>query len=183
MHKPDWCKEHCPLGRRSSGFTHDSRTESPKLALVLPHPSKDDIIVAPWLNKAGWAWEQQFLRPFGLTRRDVLISYLMRCYPQQGKFPTGKDKAALNACRHWDERLLAYAPTVWGITYNPTKIFQAPQQTIFFLRAVERAIEWHRQGHRPVLLCGDEVKDYYCPWADGGLKRWQGHWWQEVKAA
>lgn len=183
MLKPDGCSL-CPFKGSSTGFVADTRPQLVTLslptlfALVTKFPTKDDLVEERFLSsKFGKVIEAEFLLPLGVRREQVLISSVLHCYPHGGKFPTGKEKLdAVRYCRRWDAALEAFRPDVWGVTVDPSDLLATPNQATFLTRSLRRAKEYADAGRRPVLLLGDEAKETWMPWLEGGLKKWQGHW-------
>src|SRR5690606_32887139 len=100
----------------------------PKLALISRFPYKDDLVNGqPLTSKQGRYFEREFLWSLGLKREDVVISNVLRCYPDKGAYPTGKVKEqAVWFCRRYDSALIEFNPNVWVVTIHPTALMQAP---------------------------------------------------------
>jgi hypothetical protein len=194
MYKPEACFS-CPFVKSSTGFVAD---QTPKLvelslptlfALIVRTPTKDDLVEGHYLSsRFGKVIEADFLLPLGIRREQLLISAVLRCYPNAGEFPTGKQRAdAVKACRRWDTALEAWKPNIWGVTISPSMLRKAPNQAGFIHRALGRAKAYAEAGYRPALLLGEEAKETYMPWLEGNMKKFQGHWelynpWEEKAA-
>jgi hypothetical protein len=63
-----------------------------------------------------------------------------------------------------------------GISFSPSGLLKTPQQTRFLQHAIERAVEFASNGLKPLLLLGDEAREKFLPHLSGGLKTWQGSW-------
>ncbi len=150
------------------------------MCLLLKMPGKDELIQGePMIGKAGKYFEKEFLEKLGISREMVMICNTIRCFPNSKDFPIGRlKKDAINACRHWDGGIRAFKPDVIGVTFNPAALLRNPQQTRMVRRALERAVEYAKEGHRPLLLMGEEARDAYAPWLEGALKWWQGHFYE-----
>ena len=176
--KPEYCKT-CPFAKHSTGFVRDYVPKDPKLAIVVRMPNKDEIVSGvPFSGRMGWKTFKDYFSPVGLKREDVLISQSIRCSPNTGVFPVGQErKLALESCRHWDEGIVKFNPTIWGTSFNPVMMIAMPSTGKFLKRAVERAVDYIEKGHRPCLLLGEEAREVYGPWLLGSMKKWQGFWW------
>jgi hypothetical protein len=180
MTRPDHCKV-CPL--KSTGHVADTRPPEAKAVFVFRSVGRDDLVYGePMTGKGGRMWEHKFLHPVGLTRQNVIISNVLRCFPPGGETPTGTGyDAACRHCRHYDGAVEQFAPTVWGITINPMGLLKTPNQETFYRREVERLAQFIAEGERPVLLCGEEARRKYAPWIDGSMKRFRGYWWWDER--
>lgn len=178
MTRPPYCSS-CALHASSTGFLPDLVPLSPRAAFVLRYPYKDDLLYGePLTSPGGRMWEREFLRPTGLRRDQVILSNVLRCYPKAGEMPTGKDRPnAVRHCAHWDTALLAWKPNVWIVTIAPSMLLKSPNQAVFLHRAMAKAADFSQRGYRPCVLMGEEAKEKYAPWLNGGLKKWQGHTW------
>jgi Uracil DNA glycosylase superfamily len=174
--KPPACST-CPY-KASTGFVEDWVPDHPKIAIVMKMPSRDDLIKGiPASGKMGWYLWKDFLTPLGLGRDDVLLANVVRCFPNGGEFPIGKmRKEAIKHCGQWDQGIKEWGPTVMGISFSPAALMRSSQQTRFLERAIERAVDYSCAGEKPLLLLGEEAKEKYAPWLNGGLKTWQGTW-------
>jgi uracil-DNA glycosylase family 4 len=172
----------CTFSKSSTGFCADWVPPNPKIAVVLKMPGKDELITgAPMTGKGGRYWFFEFFEKVGLTRQDVLLAYVLRCFPNDSSFPIGMmRRTAMNTCKKWDSGLRAWNPNLFIVSINPTMLFKAPAQAKFLKRGVEKALHFASQGYRPVLLCGDEARDKYAPWLRGASKKWCGHY-EEIK--
>lgn len=181
MTKPSACLTSCPFAKASTGFCPDFIPASPKIAVVLKMPGKSEVVTGvPMSGGGGYFWWKDFVWPVGLQKEDVALFNVIRCYPNGNEFPIGKLRGqAINTCAGlWDAPLKAFDPNVFGISINPTTLFRNPQQTKFLKRALLRAKEYSDAGYRPLLLLGEEAKSKFAPWLDGGMKQFQGHWWE-----
>jgi len=144
-------------------------------------PSKAEVVSGePMSGGAGWHFWKDFIFPVGLQKQDVLISNVIRCYPNDGGYPTGKLRVlATNTCAAtWDGELRKFDPNVWGVSVAPGMLYTTPNQGKFLRRALTRAKEYADAGKRPCLLLGVEAMSKFAPWLDGSMKQWQGHWWE-----
>lgn len=180
MTKPPQCSS-CPLVKQSTGFCGDLSPKKPKLAVVMRMPSKADLVSGePMSGPGGWHFWKDFIWPMGWSKEDVLIANVIRCYPNTGDFPTGKErvKGTAKCAELWDGGLLTFNPNVWGVSVAPHMLYATPNQKKFLARAFERAKEYIAEGKRPCLLLGTEAMNKFAPWLQGGMKQWQGHWWE-----
>jgi len=182
MKRPDHCRT-CPL--KSTGHVPDTNPPGAKAAFVFKAAGREDIVYGePMTGKGGRAWEHKFLHPLGLTRQDVIISNVFRCFPPGGEAPVGPTwDQACRHCRFYDGAIEAFRPTVWGVSINPTGLLKTPNQETFVRREMERVAQFISEGERPVLLCGEEARRKYAPWIDGSMKRFRGYWWWEGRKA
>jgi len=176
MTKPPYCKD-CLFVKLSTGFVPDFVGEDPKMAVVLKMPGRDEIISGePMTGKAGWYWDTNFLEPLGIKRENLIIGNTIRCFPNGGSYPTGKNKTgAWKACEHWCAAILKFQPQVIGVTFNPAALLRNPQQEKMLRRSMEKAWGYALAGERPLLLMGEEAKDLYASNLTGMIKHWQGH--------
>jgi hypothetical protein len=176
MIRPDHCRT-CPL--KSTGHVPDANPPNAVAAFVFRHVHREDLIYKePMTSKGGRYWERTFLHPLGMTRQNVILSSVLRCFPPGGETPTGPTyDAACRHCRHYDGAIEAFQPTVWGITLNPAALIKTPNQETFIQREMERVAQFVQEGERPVLLCGEEARRKYAPWIEGSQKRYRGYWW------
>jgi hypothetical protein len=180
MTKPPQCAA-CPFVKHSTGFCPDYVPSSPKLAIVLKMPGKSEVVTGvPMSGGAGHYWWKDFMWPAGFQKEDVLLANVIRCYPNGNEYPTGKLRVlATNTCAvNWDDPLKTFDPNIIGVSINPASLMRNPQQTVFLKKAIRRAKEYSDAGYRPLLLLGEEAKAKFAPWLEGGMKQWQGHWWE-----
>jgi hypothetical protein len=180
MTKPPQCAA-CPFVKGSTGFCADFVPARPKIAVVLKMPGKQEVVTGtPMSGGAGHYWWKEFMWPQGLRKEDVLIANVIRCYPNGNEFPIGKLRVlATQTCAlNWDDDLKKFDPNIFGVSVNPAALLRNPQQTKFLKRAIHRAVELANEGYRPCLLLGEEAKAKFAPWLEGGMKQWQGHWFE-----
>ena len=180
MKKPPQCAS-CPFAAHSTGFVPDQCPAKPRFAAMLKMPGKEEIVNGvPMSGRAGRYWTHEFLEPLGVEHKDLYLGNVIRCYPNAGEFPVGKERIqAVKVCRQWD-RIAEYKPNVIGVTFNPTTLLRNPQQTKFLRRALTRAKELSDAGYRPLLLMGEEAVEVFAPWLKGTMKKWQGNFWEAV---
>lgn len=179
MTKPNPCAL-CPLRSQTTGFCADW-IKTPRIAVVFRTPGKDDVASGvPLSGRMGWHIWKDFFEPFGLEKNDVLISTVLRCYPNGGDYPTGKPRVlgTVFCGDNWDQALKNWNPDVWGFAPDPAKLYATPAQEKFVKRAVGRAVELAGEGRRPCLLFGEEARAKFAPWLEGSVKQWQGHTWE-----
>ena len=79
--KPDECYS-CPFSPFSGGFVPDWVGHNPRAAVLLPFPTKDDInYKTPFSGDMGNYIIRTYFSPIGLSRDDLIVSYLLRCKP------------------------------------------------------------------------------------------------------
>lgn len=102
--KPDSCKN-CPLYKTGMGFVPDEERSS-QVAILALSPSKDDVqgrhLVGyagpkqpiyqttepkPFIGSAGWLLENTYLPSAKLSRKDVSLHHILKCYTPHP--PTG----------------------------------------------------------------------------------------------
>lgn len=198
--RPAYCFNTCPLGSLSSGFVYDfGNPLTADIAILLNRPFKLDTIARRPISNQWWL---EFL----LRGRDpsrVFISSMIRCRPpkeldSQAKttddvqVPDAMLRKAQWACREWDRvhceeinqpvtgGLLAYAPDLFIITHEITKIrgigAHEKQVRIDF----DKAYRFRNRGFRPLVIMGWEPTLLIAPWLrdKGGTKVWRGHLWE-----
>ncbi len=118
----------------------------------------------------GW------LKKCGTNRNEVVVANTIRSRFGNNDFPGGDLRGpAVQACRHWDDAIIAYSPDVWGVSYHPSAAFRTPQWRLYIMRAIERSLVLREQGHRPAILCGNEAMNAFLPHLKGGVGRWKCH--------
>lgn len=189
----------CPFKTSGAGFVADwypDTEKQPRLGFLLDFPSNNDVIERrPWSGAAGYAWEKQYLKPFGLSLQDVMISHVLRCRPKATRFgkplyPTGKLRrdAEINCQTIWDDKawggettrpggIKSFLPNLFVVTFDLQQTLAVPALSKLVLRDIEKAVKKMHDGHRPLVLMGDEPKDLVAPWLRGAAKFWRGHWW------
>ncbi len=198
--KPDPCKL-CPFQKDGAGFTADwypDAEQIPRLGFLLDFPSSDDIVSRrAWSGVAGYAWEQKYLKPFGLSLSDVMISHVLRCRPKASRFgkpiyPIGKQRRdAELTCRHYDGQswngggmrpggIRDFNPNLFVVTFHPIETLAVPALSKLLQRDVEKAVRKMRADPeaRVLVLMGDEAKDLIAPWLKGSVRGWRGHFWR-----
>lgn len=195
--KPHDCKA-CPFRLQGSGFVPDwypDDSRRPQIGFLLDFPSSDDVLEQkPWAGRAGFAWAQKYLKPFGLSIYDVFIGHVLRCQPKERKwgkpvYPTAKlRRDAELRCRQYDGQcwsgpktreggLLALDPNLFVVTFHPSDALPVPALGRLIYRDVEKAVKKMKEGFRPLILMGDESKDLVAPWMKGSVKFWRGNWY------
>lgn len=177
--KPQWCSQHCPLGcrRDAQGFAFDSGDPATaQILCIWERPAAEEVErQEAAVGNTGGAFNG-WLRELGIARDQVLIANTLRCRHPRNEFPKEGLKAdAVKACRHWDEKIAAYNPDVWGVTYHPASCFQVPQWKPYVLRALDKALSYRHTGRRPAVLMGNEAMAAFLPHLKGGVGRWKCH--------
>lgn len=175
MKKPEGCSG-CVFSKHSTGFARDwVALGTPKIMVVMKMPSQDAVVKGQMgSDHASYYFWKDFILPMGLKKEQVSIVNVLRCY---APFPIGKmRKEAIESCKRWDDPIRQWKPDVIGISFSPSGLLKVPQQTRFLQRSIERAVEFTTQKLRPLLLLGDEAKEKFLPHLSGGLKTWQGSW-------
>lgn len=175
MIRPLTCNN-CAIASTSTGFVQDAVPANPKLALCLKHPGKNELIANEPIT--GWSmvrFQELILDTFKLTLDDILFINVLRCYPKDGAWPTGKARVlAQGYCnKTYGQALRKFNPTIIGCTYDVFDLFKDPNIEKFILASFRRALELTTAGERVLLLSGKEAKEYFLYELHGGLKKWQ----------
>lgn len=190
--KPIYCANSCPRAYEASGFVADYVPENPRIAFLLEKPTKEDITknkpLASGFN--GFFWQN--FGHIGFRKDDCIFAHMLRCYTW--KYPTGATKnAAEKACRHWDSfvnidghprqpegitPLAAWSPNIFVVTFGLDKQIETPAFQPLAIASIKKAWKFAQDGYRPIVLLGSETLSFVAPWLKGGVKRWQGHWWE-----
>lgn len=199
--KAEKCK-YCLLQNKGIGFCPDTAViEKPKLAIICDYPSKEDVLCfRPWSGSFGYSLSKNLLAPIGLTRDDVLICNVLRCYqPATGKqarhlrtmYPSGKEKeSAENCCRFYDFRqkkedslalggIYKYAPNLFFVSFGIRDIFTVGAYLRLTQKVFEKAVSYSNRFNVCILM-GVQVMDLVAPQLSnkGGVKSWVGHYWE-----
>lgn len=194
--KPEQCAL-CPFATKGAGFVPDwypDRDKPPQLGLLLNMPSSDDVVEQrPWSGRAGYAWEQKYLKPFGLSLTDVYIGHVVRCQPKDRKwgkpvYPIGTLKRhAEITCRQHDGKcgpdlhkggMKSFDPNMFVVTFHPSDALLVPALSRLIQADIGKAVRRMNEGYRPLVLMGTEAKDLLAPWLKGGIKSWRGSYWK-----
>lgn len=175
LSKPDGCKL-CRLSYLSSGFVPDKVSADPKLALVYDLPRNSDLLEQGyWGGSRGAEREAQYLKPLGLTRKDILISSALRCGPPKD-WPTGAmGTVAVKNCRQYDGALIEYKPDIALATFGLDDVATTPALYRLVMGTLEKAMRFQKRGYRPIVLAGTHAIKLVFPWMPG-VKRWHGHY-------
>ncbi len=194
--KPNYCKEACPLYTATPGIVQDWMPRHPKIALLLPTPSKGDMIEnTPFKGNMGAWWKRHLIYPLGLKMEDVAVSHVLRCYCGSGFqsiYPTGDwQRKSEVACRHFDNYhcseegmveggLCQWDPNMFVITHDFNDIIGTPAFYRQVVMDLQKALNMTHYEFRPLVLCGKEPMKLVAPWTDrkGGVKDWRGHFWE-----
>lgn len=189
--KPDWCFNNCPRATIGSGFVPDWVPEKPKIAFFFSHPAKDDVGERePLRGGMGRYFWASVGRATGLTKEDVILSNVLRCYTWQ--YPVGKEtKIMEHACRHWDNfqgngsipvpgkrSLVTWKPNLFIPTFGLDKMIEIGAFEALAIADIKKALRFAEEGYRPVVLMGTEAMGVAAPWLGGGMKNWRGTWWE-----
>jgi uracil-DNA glycosylase len=175
MIKPTKCQG-CPFIKCGTGFAHDwVSIGPPKIMVVMKMPAREEVVSGKaGTGGAAYYFWKDFIFPMGLRKDQVTICNVLRCV---GEFPIGKmRREAIEACRRWDDPIREWKPDVMGISFSPSGLLKTPQQTRFLKKSIERAVDFASNGQKPLLLLGDEAREKFLPHLSGGLKTWQGSW-------
>lgn len=193
--KPDECFS-CPFNRYSSGFVGDWVGRNPKAAVLLPFPTKDDVLYkSPFSGDMGNYILRTYFRPIGLAKDDLIISYLLRCKPpwdkakRKERYPTGKTRETAEiACRIYDSRhgeagllvpggIREFDPNIFLITFEPKDVFKVPSYFRQLGADMRKLRYFVNEGYRPLLLMGNEPAELFAPYiiGKGSSKTWRGH--------
>jgi hypothetical protein len=63
------------------------------------------------------------------------------------------------------------------ITLHPATLLRSSAPTRLVRKQVQKAFDFAAKGERPCILMGDKATGIIAPWAHGGVKKWNGHWW------
>jgi hypothetical protein len=199
--KPPECHT-CPWANPKYGgigFCPDTIGPDPKVALLFPAPSKDDVNAYRGLSgDMGHYIIRHYLEPVGFRRDNLLISNVLRCAlpwdktKKRERYPTGvtREKAEV-ACRIFDNRhggngamlpggIKDWEPNIALITFSPKEVFKVPAYHRQLLRDMEKVRKFVDAGYRPVVLFGNEPAEQYAPYikGQGGAKTWRGHFFE-----
>lgn len=187
------------MATKGSGFVPDwygDQYEEPKLAFLLDFPAADDVLdQRPWSGRAGYAWEKKYLKPFGLSLSNVLISHVLRCQPKERKwgkpvYPTASlRRGAEITCRQHDGKcwggpklraggIKKYDPNLFVISFHPSDALLVPALSRLIHKDIEKAVKRQTEGYRPLVVMGVEAKELIAPWLRGGIKPWRGTFWE-----
>ena len=178
MIRPKEC-QNCVLCKSSTGFVPDTVPDNTLFAMMLRHPGKNELIAGtPIAGWHLWRFEKMILDPLGIDIKSLLITNTIRCYPHDGKYPTGKEKIqAGKMCTQYAQGLEKFRPDTAMITYSPFDLFRDPNTEIFIYHAFKMAKKLAAEGKRVLVLGGNEAKEFYYPNLHGGMKRWQRSFW------
>lgn len=188
--KPAYCRNSCPLGRYvGTGFCPDYKPEVPKIAILIAHPLRDDIVSGRPLSSDSW---REFLfDPCGISPEDVFVCSVIRCLPVKrgadGVYPSGTVRyRAEAACRHWDEShgqeatpggIAAYRPDLFVATFGLDQIMKVKAFLRLAQEDIKKALAFSSLGYRPMVLMGQEAFDLVFPRHGSSIRAWRGHWW------
>lgn len=193
--KPNDCNV-CPFSYTSVGFVPDWVGNDVRAAVILPVPTKDDINArVPFSGDMGSYVLRTYFSPIGLSKENLIISYLLRCKPpwnaakRKEAYPTGRTRElAEERCRRYDNQhglrgeltpggLKDFNPNIFLITFEPKEVFQVPSYYRQLQRDMQKLRYFINEGYRPLLLMGNEPAEYYAPYivGHGSSKFWRGH--------
>jgi len=183
--KPPSCSL-CPCCPKTHGFIYDYVGRDPKLAVVFPSPSKDEVNErTPLAGNMGWWFLKHFIEPLGYTKENLVISYVLRCkqpwsWRKKGDdYPTGRDRElAETRCRQYDGTqasfgvpkqggLKAFAPNLALLTFEPKDVFKVNAYYRQIQVDFQKAKRFVECGYRPVVLCGTEAGSLIFKWIEG----------------
>jgi len=187
--KPEFCYANCKYAGTGIGFIPDEPGGNARIAVLAEAPGASETLDSggedgygrPLVGYTGRFWETKVLLPLDLRREDILICNTIRCRPPRNSYPTGElRKQAESACRHWDGKLDEFNPDIFIVTFHPAAClpFRTPQFFPFLVRAHELAKKFMEEGRRPLILMGDKAMNLKAPWLEGGVKRWERHFWE-----
>lgn len=193
--KPPECK-FCP-NNNSVGFVPDWIPPDPKMLLVFASPEREDPIdFHPWAGNLGYWKEAKLLKPLGLTRHDVAISHILRCYSGRDKFgklayPAKSIRVkAENLCRKYDactwksgkrvpKGIISFNPDTFITSFDIGDLRNGSAFLHLFRKDMAKALEISKRGGRPAVLFGPIPNSlfagYTCAVGSGGIKSWRGH--------
>lgn len=188
--RPDHCKNICKQFTIGTGFVHDRSPKAPRIAVMVPAPTKDDCLHrAPLAGKARAHFERTYLEPLGYSPDDYMVSSVLRCLPKgdgsasarHGDYPTGTvRKGAEAACRYYDRNgpLERFDPDSYVLTLDLARTYKEPAYIRLVRRDIEKAFTLADRGYRPLVLMGNPAAELICPFlvGNGGVKAWRGHW-------
>lgn len=185
----------CRYHYKSVGFTSTFVGKTPKIGIVFPHPDSEEVVSREALDSArGRRFLHENIEPLGLTKEDLVISYVIRCLPPWSKktrereFPTGKMREnATEVCRRYDRLkglkgdlvtggIIEFDPDMFIFSFDPQDIIRIPAYTRIIQRCFDKAAHFMNLGYKPCVLLGEEAVTLQCPWvkSHGGLKQWVG---------
>ena len=195
--KPAQCVA-CPLRTVGSGFVPDSVGLTPRVAIMLPTPTDDDLLEnAPLSGGMGYYVFKNYLHTAGFRKDDLLLLHIIRCKPpwsarkRRLDYPTGvvRDKAE-TVCRSYDDQhgfqgglqpggLVKFNPDMFVLSLNPREAIRIPVYTRQIQRLFQRVYTFVQLGWRPLILCGNEPAELFAPFikGQGGVKAWHMHFW------
>lgn len=192
--KPEPCVQLCPLAYRSLGFCSDWVPERPSLAFVVTQPTSDDVTQTQHGHSGMFDWfEATLLAPNKLSKKDVIMSSVYRCYNQtQKKKKLKKDwegleepitgwlsKQARTVCRMYDNHvslskedailvpgngLVSWGPNCFFVSFALDSMRQVAAMEALGIEIVKRAKLFSESGYRPCVLMGDEAFSFVAPW-------------------
>ena len=198
--KPDECAS-CPFSPYSGGFVPDWVGTDPKAAILLPFPTKDDInYKTPFSGDMGNYILRTYFAPIGLSRENLIISYLLRCKPpwdkrmRKEKYPIGRTReVAETHCRIYDDRhgergkllpggIRHFDPNIFLITFEPKDVFKVPSYFRQLNTDIRKLRMFINEGYRPLLLMGNEPAELFAPYivGKGSSKTWRGHFFEDT---
>lgn len=171
-----------------SGYCPDYIPNNPKVLLVFPYPSDDEVNQNRVIK---WGFWEKYVEPFGYTKQNCQVTHLIRCTPgktflkksekiARKQYPTGSlKKNAENSCRYYDVDSYNFHPTRFLITLDPADVYavtcyQRQIQTDF-----GKAFKWAKEGIRTAVLLGNEPAEFFAKFiiGKGSAKSWRGHYW------
>lgn len=175
LSKPPSCKL-CRFSYLSTGFVPDTGEETAKIAVVLDSPSRSDVLdQGYWKGHVGRVYEDRYLTPLGLQRKDVLFSAVLRCKPPVNDWPDKRmGEIGASCCRHYDQALREWRPDLAIVTFSLLDVAKTPALFRLVLAAFEKAVRFQQRGFRPVVLMGGHASELLLPWTGGSAKKWAG---------
>jgi hypothetical protein len=163
---------------------------------VFPHPDSEEVVSQEALDSArGRVFLRENIEPLGLTKEDLVITYVIRCLPPWSKklkgreYPTGKMREnAESVCRRFDRLkglrgelvsggIEEWNPDLFIFSFDPQDIIRIPAYHRLIQRCFDKAYHYYNLGYRPCVLLGEESVNLQAPFVKthGGLKNWFGH--------
>jgi hypothetical protein len=184
--RPEGCRN-CVLASVSTGWVGDSNVTTPKIAIMGDTAQSEDLHNnEPFSSGLAWHFVRHHIERLGYQRSDILFTSVLRCrLAGFGKeaYPFEAIRAnAENHCRQYDDRIHAFAPNRFLITYDLWGALKTPGIKKILARHVKRALDWAADpAIRPMIFLGERpaslVYNYGFRTGNGGIKAWNGHWW------
>jgi hypothetical protein len=197
--RPPNCRQ-CRWGYKTSGFVPTFIGSDPKLALVFTSPDSEEVNEQKALESTrGRRFIHTFLEPYGLTRENLVVSYVLACLAPWDKktrarsYPSGTMRQNAEAVCSRYARLhgkdgdlvtggvLGWNPDLFVFSFDPDDCIRIPAYTRLIQRCIEKALHFSNCGYRPCVLLGEEAVMLQFPQLKnvGGLKNFLGHYLEQ----